>query len=490
MKTTDVLSRPALQKYAFAVLCSLFAFCIRYSLDPILGDKVPYLIFVPAALLASWYGGFGPASAVLILGLALANLFFITPGRTIWPEDFSELTQNAVYVLSTLGGIVLFEMLHRSRNRLHHLTEQLRETEERFRLMVKDAVDYAIFTIGPERHVSSWNPGAERMTGHAQAEVTGKVADFIFTPEDIAQHAPEQEIRSALEKGQAIDERWHVRKDGSRFWGSGRMVCLRDEAGTIKGYAKIMRDLTQKKKWEEELESRVRERTGELQNSNQEMEAMTYTIAHDLRAPLRAMKSFSEMLLKEHKVGLNAEGKDYLSRVHDSAERMSNLVDDLLEFGRLGRESLNLERVSLDQIFDGVLVRLSDDIQQKKASVEILHPLLPVKASRPVLEKVCCNLISNALKFVPEGVVPHIRVWTENGTSVRLFVEDNGIGIAREHQDRIFKVFERLHTKEKYSGTGVGLAIVQKGAQLMGGNVGVESAVGKGSLFSVVLQRP
>ena len=488
MKESNPDTRSHFKKYGVALLCIAVAFAARYSLSPILGQKIPFVLFIPAALLTAWYGGMRPALFALISGLALANYFFVG-NRQVVPQDPAEGLEDAVYIISTVTGIVLFEFLHRKERRISSITDELRQGEERFRLMVKHADDYAIFTMGPDRCVASWNPGAERMLGFSEKDLLGKSSAVIFTPEDRERGESEKEFQRAIENNQAVNERWHMRKNGTRFWGSGRLVCLRDEAGNIRGYAKIMRDLTQLKQWEDDRERLIEERTKELLERNTELESLSYTIAHDLRAPLRAMKAFSEVLLDEHHAHLDAEGKDYLNRVLVASERMANLVDDLLEFSGLNREKVTLEPVSLEAVVDTVLRGLSDDIIEKHGSVEVRHPLPTVKAHKPILEKICCHLIYNALKFVPIGVPPKVKIWTENGGTVKLFVEDNGIGIAPQYQQRIFKVFERLHKMDTYPGTGVGLAIVQKGAELMGAAINVDSKENEGSRFWLELQK-
>jgi signal transduction histidine kinase len=244
------------------------------------------------------------------------------------------------------------------------------------------------------------------------------------------------------------------------------------------------------------LERLVAERTAELTSTNKQLEVFVYTIAHDLRAPLRSMQGFSEMLVKDERAALSETHRDYVRRISDSARFMDALLSDLLAFATITQQRIELAPTNLQSIVQGVLSRLEKDIAEQNALVETIGPWPAVMAHAPTLSQVLFNLLSNALKFVRPGVLPQIRVRAEAAPSttpsvhsatappgfVRVWVEDNGIGIAPEHQQQIFRLFLRLH-RDAYSGTGVGLTIAQKGVERMGGSLGVESSPGCGSRF-------
>lgn len=262
-----------------------------------------------------------------------------------------------------------------------------------------------------------------------------------------------------------------------------------------------------------ELEHRVAERTANLAQSIQSLEGVLYHVAHDLRAPLRTMSSFTYILLDEYAPQLDERGRDYAERVSNAAQRMDGLVQDLLAYGRLAHTAVPVSNIDLEAEVKSALGNFSDEIQAKHATVEIASPLPPVKANAAILNQILSNLISNALKFVKSDTKPLLRIRAEetishperaaaktNGESlleprlpaldgkfIRLWVEDNGIGIKPEYHERIFRMFERLHNTDAYPGTGIGLAIVQKAVERMGGRVGVESAAGIGSRFWVEL---
>jgi signal transduction histidine kinase len=271
-----------------------------------------------------------------------------------------------------------------------------------------------------------------------------------------------------------------------------------------------------------ELERKVAQRTAQLAEANASLEAFAYTAAHDLRSPLRAINSFSTLAVQDYAETLGPEGRNLLERIVDSVEQMQQLLTDLLEYSQMSQAELKLEPVDLRKAVNEALALLDADVRAKNAVVSVTEPLPEVFAHPATVVLLINNLASNALKFIPPGVQPQIRIRAESvpgfkpksqrqenaehatGNThrdseprrsdssfemVRLWVEDNGIGIAPENLERIFGAFARLHGKQDYPGTGLGLTIVRKGAERMGGRAGVESELGKGSRFWVELRR-
>jgi DNA-binding response OmpR family regulator len=222
----------------------------------------------------------------------------------------------------------------------------------------------------------------------------------------------------------------------------------------------------------------------ELERKNTDLEAFSYSVSHDLRAPLRAIHGFSQALLDENGDQLDEVGKDYMQRVIKAATRMDQLIRDLLDYSRISRTAIDVAPLDLDDIARDALDQLAADLTSSGATVEVGRPLGRVLGHRAMLVQVVANLVSNSLKFVPKDRAPTIRLRAEHQSGlVRLWVEDNGIGIDSKHLERVFGVFERLHQTDVYPGTGIGLAIVRRGVERMGGHVGVQSALGEGSRF-------
>jgi len=385
-------------------------------------------------------------------------------------------------VLDDGGRIIGFGQITRD------LTE-LRESDLRYRLLIEGVADYAIFSMDSHGNITSWNTGAERIKGYKPEEIVGKHFSTFYTEEDRKAGLPEHVLRTAEQTGHFTGEGWRVRKNGSRFWASVVVTPLRDEEGNLCGFSKVTRDMSDRKalldqlqQHAHELELRVRERD----ESNAELEAFAYSVSHDLRAPLRAISGFAEALHDEYRDRLDEVGRDYLNEVTSAAGRLNTLVQDLLEYGRVGRINMPLASVSVETAINGARRQLGE---LPPGTLSVAVPAgLQVRGYPQVLAQVIFNLLANGLKFHKPHAAPKvdISVETRNGM-VRLNIRDNGIGIAPEHQERIWNVFERLHDRESYVGTGIGLAIVKRAMSRMNGSCGVDSKPGEGSTFWIEL---
>lgn len=237
------------------------------------------------------------------------------------------------------------------------------------------------------------------------------------------------------------------------------------------------------------MEAKVNERTAQLSARNEDLEAFAHSVSHDLRAPLRAMHGFSQALLEDCSAGMDETAKDYARRIATASHRMDQLTQDLLTFSQVSRGEMALTPIDLDLVLRDAIGQLEADITTKRARVNLAGPFPRVYAHRATLEQALANLVSNGLKFVAPGQDPEIQIHADrNNGMVRVWVQDNGIGIDPAHHTRIFAVFERLHQADAYAGTGIGLAIVRKAVERMGGKVGVESTPGAGSRFWIELQ--
>ncbi len=271
---------------------------------------------------------------------------------------------------------------------------------------------------------------------------------------------------------------------------------MRDPDGKVLLWVGSHTDIHDQKLAEEKLERIVAERTARLNETVHDLEAFSYSVAHDMRAPLRAMTGFSKIVLSEYAGQMVEQGKDYLQRIADSASRLDLLIQDVLSYSKIITADLPLESVDL-QTFIPQIIDSYPNLETGQAEIRIEAPLPRVLANPAALTQVISNLLGNAVKFVAPGVRPRVVIRSEVATlasdkietpMVRLWIEDNGIGIPKKAQDKIFMMFQRLNPVGAYEGTGIGLTIVRRAVERMGGKVGLESEPGEGSKFWVELK--
>jgi two-component system, sensor histidine kinase and response regulator len=259
---------------------------------------------------------------------------------------------------------------------------------------------------------------------------------------------------------------------------------LRTKVGVFVELWKQRRAVQQQAESLRKLNQDLTTRAEQLSEVNRELESFCYTIAHDLRAPLRAMEGLTATLVEDMGDAITPDGHEQATRIRQAAARMDQMIQELLAYSRLTFIAMDLTPLKLEDVFKDALSQIDYDLRQRKARVQIKRSRHRVLGHHPMLVQVVCNLLCNAVKFCAEGVTPEVTIWEEKRDNmIRVWVEDNGIGIAPEHCDRIFRIFERLHDRDRYTGTGIGLAIVHKAIARMGGRVGVVSEVGQGSRF-------
>jgi PAS domain S-box-containing protein len=352
---------------------------------------------------------------------------------------------------------------------------------------IVDSSDDAIISKDLDGVIQTWNRAAERMFGHTSAEIIGRPITTII-PEDRLQE--EVDILAHIRCGLSMRLSNTVRrgKDGTLVPISLTVSPICDRHGRVVGASTIARDLSALRLYATTLEQTVKERTAALEMANTQLESFAYSVSHDLRAPLRGMQGLSHALLEDYGEQLDERGRDYAARIIREAAALDELIQDLLTYSRLTHIEVEMEDIGVAEVIDSALHNLREDIRLSHAAVRVSGSLPNVRANRTMLIQVVTNLISNAVKF--GGEHPAVVVVLErDGDLARITVEDHGIGIAPQHQERIFRAFERLHGVESYPGTGMGLAIVRKAIERQGGRVGVQSEEGQGSRFWIELPR-
>jgi PAS domain S-box-containing protein len=398
--------------------------------------------------------------------------------------------------------VSVFVELHRQTELIKRQSEQLRRLEEskhqRELAAVADQLEFEtrrnrFFTLALDMlgiadfdgRLLQLNPSWESVLGYSESELRSLSGLDLVLPED--RPAMERQME-ALRKGcrtAELEARYRC-KDGSYRWLFWSAAPFPAE-NLIYIFA---RDITPRKEAEAKvalLNQELGQRLTAMTAINSELEAFNYSIAHDLRTPLRSMSGFAKALLEDESANLSPLGLEYATRIARSANYMDNLLLDMLAYSRLAGADVVPEVFSLDEPVAELLALVDKEIRDRKVNVRIDSPLGKVFAHLPTFKQILTNLISNSIKFIAEHP-PEIRIFTTQSPGfVRLWIQDNGIGIAPEHHEKIFGLFQRLHDNQTYPGTGIGLALVRKGAERMGGRVGVESDVGKGSRFWVDL---
>ena len=391
---------------------------------------------------------------------------------------------------------------------IRDITERKKEEMASLRLAaIVESSDDAIIGKDLRGFVTSWNAAAEREFGYTASEMVGQSITRLIPAE---RQQEEMKIHEQVARGENVRhfETMRLRKDGSIFNVSVTVSAIKDSAGKIIGASKVVRDITTRKKAEEtihrlnaELEQRVTERTAELEAANKELESFSYSVSHDLRAPLRAVDGFSQAVLEDYGPQLPEEGRRCLQTIREGAHRMGTLIDDLLTLSRLGRLPLSKRAVETGDLVRAVLEDLSP--QREGRQIEVSVGELPVcRGDAVLLKQVWINLLSNAFKYTRrrekalievgckrEPIAAEDQRGPEKKTNENVyFVRDNGTGFDMRYADKLFGVFQRLHREDEYEGTGVGLAIVQRIVHRHGGRVWAEAGLDRGATFYFTLE--
>jgi PAS domain S-box-containing protein len=370
---------------------------------------------------------------------------------------------------------------------------EVEDTERLLRLLISSVRDYAIFAMDTTGHIVSWNAGAQRIKGYEPQEIIGQHFSRFYPPEDIAAGKTEWELDVARREGRLEDEGWRVRKDGTRFWANVVITALRDEDGQLVGFAKVTRDLTERRAAEERAIDDAR-RVAKAEAANTAKSEFLTTMSHELRTPLNAIAGYADLLALGIGGQLSPDQQEYVDRIRRSQQHLLTIISDLLDFGRIeaGEVAYAIRPVPLAAVFDSVEPMIQPQAAERQVTIDRTGcvPNVVALADQERVKQILLNLLSNAVKFTPAGgrITVSCAVTDDH---VTFSVRDTGIGIPADKLESIFEPFVQLGRTltTGHEGTGLGLAIGRDLARAMAGELAAESTPGAGSVFTLTLPR-
>jgi PAS domain S-box-containing protein len=451
----------------------------------------PTAVFSLAIAIASWYGGIGPAVVAVLLSITCFVYFFTAPFYS-FEISARELPYTLVFVVWA-PTVAWFSLAAR------RIADELRQAYDRLRLEVEqrreqasllDQTHDSIFFRDMNGVISYWNRGAQELYGWSAEEAIGKRSHELLRT---VFSAPLADIDEELQRtGVWEGELRHTKADGSQVISASRWSLRRDSHGRPVVIMETNNDITERKHAEDEirrLNQELGRRAAELESANKELESFAYSVSHDLRAPLRHVVGFSELLQARASSSVDEKSRHYIQTICGSARRMGHLIDDLLAFSRIGRAETRYMPVDLEQLTRECVAELREDTKGREIVWRIGS--LPIcQGDRSMLRMVIVNLLSNAIKFTRMRQPAEIEIGcTERDHEIEVFVRDNGAGFDMQYVGKLFGVFQRLHPMEQFEGTGIGLATVQRVIRRHGGTVRAESALDRGATFYFSMPR-
>ena len=406
-------------------------------------------------------------------------------------QDGSQFWANVVITAlrGPDGRLVGFGKVTRDLTERKRGEDALRDSEERFRLLVGGVLDYAIFLLEPDGTVASWNLGAERLKGYRADEIIGRHLSTFYTEEDRRRGVPQAGLATALEEGRWESAGWRVRKDGTRFWADIVVTPLRGNDGTLKGFAKITRDLTDRKRNEDALHgilARERDAAEQLRELDRMRRELVTVVAHDLRGPVSVIENLLFLLRADWHELADADRIEMVDRARSRTTALGDLVDDVFDIALIDAGRLEVASGPID--ITAAAQAVVDDARttSTRSITSRIEPDLEAQGDARRVTQILANLVANALKFSPEETPVSIEAHRD-GDGIAVVVTDAGPGIPVTEQERIFDRFARLPHHDGTPGTGMGLFIARSLAEAQGGSLTLVSSPGKGAEFRLSL---
>jgi PAS domain S-box-containing protein len=498
-----VVSRSWPWRYGMAVVFAAAALGVRVMLDPWLGGHAPYVTFMVAVAATVWLAGFWPALLTAGLGVPAA-LALIIPSREPVDNTVAQAVGVSIYGLGMLAIALLGGSMQRARaaaqataeaSRLRQIQceqevverrraeEALQQAEARMRGIFENAA-MGIVEADPDGKLTAANQRVCEILGYTPQELTGKTIYTLTAPQDQDRTV---ELNAKVRQGQ-LDrvsyEKRYLRRDGSPLWVNVTVSAVRDKHGNFVRAIGTVDDISERKAAEEALQKAV----AELARSNQDLEAFAYAASHDLQEPLRMVVSYMDLLERRAGEQLDEKSREYIHFAADGGRRMQRLIDDLLAYSRVATKARPVVATSLDAAVERAMANLAKAIREAGAAVTHDHPLPAVMADETLMTQLLQNLIGNAVKFHDPSRPPRIHISARRqGPNWEVSVEDNGIGIPPEALERVFGVFQRLHSRSRYAGSGIGLATCKRIVERYGGRIWAQSTPGQGATFRFLL---